>query len=185
MLDIARGSKQGGAADRPAHQWGRRINRVAASFPRVYMMIALSAPSAQCCQGPMHLIGDRTAKRVDVIPGAVSGDCHALAQISLPRLRRGGPLRLQRRSAWSGVEFRSRRLPPIEQTSSRSILWLKSSNKCRLYPTVYPTYARRYTDPTSRNVLSEGQVTVPRGSNKCRLYPTVHPTYTRRYTEPN
>jgi transposase len=59
------------AADRPADQRRqRRINRGAlpAHLVRVHITLAPESTLCPCCRGPMHLIGEDTAERLDVIP---------------------------------------------------------------------------------------------------------------------
>jgi transposase len=59
------------ASDRPADQCRqRRINRgtLPAHLPRVHITLAPASTVCPCRQGPMHLIGEDTAERLDVIP---------------------------------------------------------------------------------------------------------------------
>jgi transposase-like protein len=59
------------AADIPADRSKqRRINRGAlpTHLPRVHITLAPESTVCPCCQGPMHLIGEDTAERLDVTP---------------------------------------------------------------------------------------------------------------------
>ena len=49
----------------------RRINRGAlpAHLPRVHETVAPADSNCRCCRQPMHVIGEETSERVDVIPG--------------------------------------------------------------------------------------------------------------------
>lgn len=60
-----------GAPDEPAGQRRkRRINRGAlpAQLPRIHITLAPESTVCPCCQGPMHVIGEDTAQRLDVVP---------------------------------------------------------------------------------------------------------------------
>ena len=63
-----------GAADTSADQRKKkkkqRNNRGAlpAHLPRVHIMLAPESTACPCCQGPMHVIGEDTSERLDVVP---------------------------------------------------------------------------------------------------------------------
>jgi transposase len=67
----------------------RQINRGAlpAHLPRIHETMAPADTNCPCCQQPMHVIGEDTAERLDVITGPIPGDCHAPAEVRLPVLR--------------------------------------------------------------------------------------------------
>jgi transposase len=56
------------AADVPPRK--RRINRGAlpAHLPRIHETVALVDTNCPCCKNPMHVIGEETSERLDVIP---------------------------------------------------------------------------------------------------------------------
>ena len=53
-----------------AHAERRRVNRGAlpAHLPRVHVTIEPDDTKCSCCQAPMHVIGEETSQRLDVIP---------------------------------------------------------------------------------------------------------------------
>jgi transposase len=53
-----------------AHAGRRRVNRGAlpAHLPRVHVTIEPDDTKCSCCQAPMHVIGEETSQRLDVIP---------------------------------------------------------------------------------------------------------------------
>ena len=70
----------------------RRVNRGAlpAHLPRVDVTIEPEDTNCPCCSAPMHLIGEETSQRLDVVPAQFRGDRDAPSQICLPGLRAGG-----------------------------------------------------------------------------------------------
>src|ERR1700731_4614114 len=74
------------------HGETRCANRGAlpAHLPRVDVTIEPEDTNCPCCSAPMHLIGEETSQRLDVVPAQFRGDRDAPSQICLPGLRAGG-----------------------------------------------------------------------------------------------
>lgn len=68
----AQEDKKATAADKPAdpERKKRRANRgsLPAHLPRIHVTLAPESTACPCCRGTMHVIGEDTAERLDVIP---------------------------------------------------------------------------------------------------------------------
>jgi hypothetical protein len=82
------------AADVPPRK--RRINRGAlpGHLPRIHETVAPAGTNCPCCKNPMHVIGEETSERLDVIPAQ-----YRVIVTHRPSWRAGRARRSQQRAA--------------------------------------------------------------------------------------
>ena len=110
-------------ADRRCRARKRRINRGAlpAHLPRIHETVAPADTNCPCCKQPMHVIGEETSERLDVIPAQYRVIVTHRPEARLPGLRE------DRGSAGAGA---SDQIRPADRSHGR----LRAGGQIRLAP---------------------------------------------------